>query len=132
MHKGGCLCGQVRYTMHGEPMWVSVCHCVTCRRASGATSVVWATFRLADFELHHGPLTIHRSSREVERGHCAACGASVTFLQRGEGTIDIAVATLDDPEAVPPDRDIWMDSRLSWEAVDHHRRHFARDAPNDG
>jgi hypothetical protein len=131
MHHGGCLCGQVRYTLHGDPLSVSVCHCGTCRKASGAASVAWATFRLADFELHRGPLTIHRSSRDVERGHCAACGASVTFLKRGEGTIDITAATLDDPGRVRPDRDIWMESRLGWEAVDHRRTHFARDAPGD-
>ena len=35
VHAGGCLCGAVRYRISGPID--SVCHCVMCRRSSGAT-----------------------------------------------------------------------------------------------
>ena len=36
------------------------------------------------------------------------------------------IASLDDPEALPPTREIWLSDRLGWEAVDPTRAAFAR------
>ena len=32
---GGCLCGAVRYQVHGPLRDVLICHCVECRRWHG-------------------------------------------------------------------------------------------------
>ena len=47
--EGGCLCGAIRYRVIAEPIARSICHCLSCRRASGAPSVAWAVFRPEDF-----------------------------------------------------------------------------------
>lgn len=121
MRKGGCLCGRVRYRVRGLPDSVSVCHCATCRKASGAPSVAWAVFPLTDFAVTAGRMTLHASSPGVERGHCAECGTSITFFETGAATIDITLASLDDPEGLTPTREIWLSHRLAWEAVDEGR-----------
>jgi len=33
---GGCLCGAVRYTAQGKPLYAGHCYCVDCRKASGS------------------------------------------------------------------------------------------------
>src|SRR2546430_9269048 len=33
--KGGCLCGQLRYTANAEPVFIGVCHCKNCQKESG-------------------------------------------------------------------------------------------------
>ena len=33
---GSCLCGQVRYSLDGEPFLTGVCHCADCRKESGS------------------------------------------------------------------------------------------------
>jgi len=43
MSEGGCLCGAVRYRMVGAPLSSAICHCASCRRASGAPTVAWLT-----------------------------------------------------------------------------------------
>ena len=51
---GGCLCGAVRYEATGRPYNVSHCHCIDCRRASGAPFVTWASFRRSEFRFTKG------------------------------------------------------------------------------
>lgn len=36
MHKGSCLCGEVRYEIAGDIKYVRHCHCSMCRKAHGA------------------------------------------------------------------------------------------------
>ena len=35
--QGGCLCGQVRYEVSGDPLAVVICHCINCQKQSGST-----------------------------------------------------------------------------------------------
>ena len=39
--EGGCLCGGVRYRIHGEPLISGTCQCRSCRKASAAAIVPW-------------------------------------------------------------------------------------------
>ena len=39
MLTGHCCCGYVRYRIDGQPSKQTLCHCATCRRASGAPVV---------------------------------------------------------------------------------------------
>ena len=32
---GGCLCGKVRYSASGDPVFVGVCHCTDCQTGTG-------------------------------------------------------------------------------------------------
>ena len=36
---GGCLCGDVRFTVDWPSKWIAHCHCSMCRRAHGAAYV---------------------------------------------------------------------------------------------
>jgi hypothetical protein len=114
MLTGGCLCGAVRYEARGEPFAGGVCHCVTCRRASGAPMVAWFSQKLADFTLT-GLLTTYRSSEHATRRFCPACGSQVLFDDdRYPDEIDVSISTLDDPNAVAPEFHIWVRSKLAW------------------
>lgn len=110
---GGCLCGAVRYALDAAPLWCGVCHCVTCRRAAGADSVAWATSPAAGFRLRRGTLATYASSPGVVRGFCRTCGTTLTY-RNDPASVDVTLASLDDPEAVPPTAEVWLAHRLSW------------------
>ena len=115
--EGGCLCGAIRYRIDRPALSAAICHCVTCRRAAGAQSVGWATVAAAGFAWLAGTPATHASSPGVRRSHCPACGTSLTYQCEPE-TVDVTLASLDDPEALPPTRELWLSHRLSWAPVD--------------
>src|SRR6266702_3898762 len=101
--EGGCLCGAVRYRATGKPIAQSLCHCRTCRLASGAPSVAWVVFPSSGFAIIAGePATFH-SSPGVVRTFCATCGTPLTYQRTSETqTIDVTTVTLDAPDDFPP------------------------------
>jgi hypothetical protein len=122
--EGGCLCEAIRYRVVGVPVSSIICHCNTCRRASGAPSVAWLTFPFGNFTLMSGRPQIFRSSPGVKRTFCASCGTPLTYESDHElGTIDVTTISLDDPSKFPPTREVWLDHKLAWEeanpSLDH-------------
>ncbi len=130
---GGCLCGAVRYRVTGEPEATSHCHCYSCRRATGGPTLAWVIFPEDAVEITDGTLAIYESSPGVERGFCASCGTSLSYRRANRpGLFDVTTASLDDPEAFPPSREIWVEERLSWVALDPELPHFARFSTSGG
>jgi hypothetical protein len=124
---GGCLCGAIRYRVAGPPRSTSLCHCGSCRRATGGPSLAWAIFDEDKIEIVEGRLAVYASSPGVERGFCAACGTSLTYRRANRpGLFDVTTVSLDDPEAFPPTKEIWIEEKLAWEAANPELPHFAR------
>ncbi|MFC3126261.1 GFA family protein [Pseudoroseomonas globiformis] len=114
MLTGGCFCGAVRYEADGEPFHATWCHCADCRRSSGAPAMAWFSVHRADFRLTEGKLRQFKSSERAERGFCGDCGTSLTYEGKDLPELDVATATLDMPEKVPPRDHIWFRSHLDW------------------
>ena len=55
-HEGGCLCGKIRYSIHGAPTYSGNCHCCDCRRAVGAGVVTWIGIKPENFEITRGDI----------------------------------------------------------------------------
>lgn len=119
MAEGGCLCGAVRLAVEGPPVQTELCHCAMCRRAAGAPVVAWGTWPRERFRWTAGQPVVHASSNEARRSFCGACGTSLTFeLVDAPDTVDVTLASLDDPTLFPPSRHIWTMSRLPWLRLD--------------
>lgn len=114
-YSGRCLCGQVRFELCAEPAFACHCHCESCRRASGAPFVTWVSFDREAFALTSGTIAEYRSSPGVRRGHCAACGTTITYSwEQRPDEIDIAVASLDDTAGIVPAAHIWLQDKVPW------------------
>ncbi|RYE08589.1 MAG: GFA family protein [Hyphomicrobiales bacterium] len=112
---GGCQCGAVRYRIAAAPVKPHICHCRMCQKASGAAFMAFAEAELgAGFSWTRGQPTWFRSSEAVERGFCAACGTSLHFRYVGSPRLDVALASLDEPEAIRPAQEFGGESRLGW------------------
>ena len=112
---GGCLCGAIRYRVTRSPLRASYCHCRTCQLAGGAPVVSWLIVPADAFELVAGEPGEFRSSREGTRQFCRTCGTQLTFRHAAAPeNIDVTGASLDDPDAYPPQYSIWSGSRRGY------------------
>jgi hypothetical protein len=127
VHEGGCLCGAVRYRVTSAPRALVLCHCRSCRRAAGAPSLAWAIFQAADFAFTSGKPATFASSPGVERGFCGQCGTTLTYADADRPDVaDVTTATLDNPDAFAPTKEIWLEEKIAWESVDHARARYPR------
>jgi hypothetical protein len=125
--EGGCLCGAVRYQASGEALVRTLCHCRSCRLASGAPSLAWVVFPAGGFRYTAGAPTGYASSPGVTRTFCGACGTSLTWQQASRTeSIDVATATLDNANDFAPTKEIWVEHKLEWEALSPDTEHYAR------
>jgi len=130
--QGGCLCNSIRYRITGVPIAQSFCHCRSCRLAAGAPSVAWIVVKRSDFAFVTGDPVRFRSSPLVVRTFCGKCGTPLTYQHdESPDTIDVTTATLDVPEAFPPNREIWLEHKIAWEPLDENLQHFQRSSSED-
>lgn len=117
-YAGRCLCGGVTVEARGAPDWVGICHCASCRRATGGACVAAAGFREERVELRGATLATFRSSPGVTRSFCAMCGTSLAFRgDRWPGDVHLMVGTFDAPENLAPHFHIFFGGRLPWLSV---------------
>ena len=115
IHEGSCHCGNLRYGAMGQPVLVEYCHCRSCHRTVGAPLMAWAAFRRDEFAVTVGNPAAYESSPGVVRTFCGRCGTSLTLAdERFPDEVYVALASFDNPEALPPEFHIWRSNRLSW------------------
>ena len=116
--EGGCRCGAVRYRAAGAPLWVTHCHCADCRRSSGAPVSTFVGVRAGGFAFVAGAPSSHESSPRVTRTFCGACGTPLTYEAAVyPGEVHIMAGSLDAPEALAPERHVFVRERLPWMAI---------------
>ena len=111
-----CSCEQLRLTVEGDPVRVSICHCLACQRRTGS-----AFGYQARFDAEH--VTIEGASREYVRvsddgqrrtfHFCPDCGATV-FYAAEPGIVAVPVGAFADPSFPAPTRSVWEERRHSW------------------
>ena len=106
---GGCSCGAVRFEVRGEPIKVGVCHCLECRKATGAPCVFYADWPRSCLQFT-GAVSEFRG-----RSFCPICGSRLFHLEEGNGQVEIMIGALDDaPSDLLPTREGWIKRRELW------------------
>ncbi len=115
---GGCACGEVRYRLTSDPLFVHCCHCLNCQRQTGSAFVINLLIESDRVELLAGdpqPVDVPRDDGSAQRiFRCPTCQVAV-FSQYGRPEVRfVRGGTLDDPTAVTPDVHIFTRSKVNW------------------
>ena len=111
---GHCQCGKIRYRLLGAPRWSGYCHCESCRRATGATGVVYGGFAAEMVEIS-GAVATYASSPGVSRAFCPTCGTPIYYHgSRWPDEIHILIGSMDNPAACPPAHHYHVNEQIPW------------------
>lgn len=128
-----CRCGQLRATAAGEPVRVSVCHCLNCKKRSGSAFAVQARWPKAQVRIE-GPsrtfVKVADSGNRATFHFCPECGSDVYYEIDGKfdnkfnDLVAIPVGAFDDPFFASPDYSVWEQRKHAWveitgEGVEH-------------
>jgi len=127
---GGCLCGATRFSVTEPPSNSFICHCKTCRRASGGMQVGWVTLKTEQLRFEGALPKVYVSSPGIRRTFCEHCGTSLTWQQEGSSEIDVTLASFDRVEDFPPGDELWTSQRPSWTLPDHRLTQWPEDFPD--
>lgn len=113
---GRCLCGAVAFAAGPALYPATLCHCESCRRASGAHAVGWVTVEASSLSWPRAAPKAFQSSTGVTRTFCAACGSPLTYQNaRRPGEIDVTIGSLDEPGNFAPTDHLWMEDAVTWD-----------------
>lgn len=120
------MCSGLRYELREEPRDLNDCHCIDCRRSSGAPFVTWGTVPRAAAVVVQGALRNVAHANRI-RSFAACCGTLIFFADAADApTVDVTIASLDDPAPFAPQMTIWTEDRLPWVLVDERKPVYRR------
>jgi hypothetical protein len=113
-----CSCGQLSATVVGEPLRVSICHCLACQRRTGSVFGAQARFPAASVTTSGESREYIRVGDSGGRAHfhfCPTCGSTVFYTIAGNTEhIALPVGAFADPLFPTPERSIYEERRHSW------------------
>jgi hypothetical protein len=119
--EGGCACGEVRYRLASDPLFVHCCHCLNCQRQTGSAFVINLLIEADRMELAAGePVRVDvprddGSTQQIFR--CPSCQVAVFSVYGRPHVRFVRGGTLDDPTGIEPDVHIYTKSKVSWVTV---------------
>ena len=120
MLRGSCLCGGVRYEISGRLGPSVHCHCIQCRKASGASFATNASLRATEFRFVDGESLVGRweSSPGQFRCFCTRCGSPlIKLIDAKPDEVRLRLGTLDSDPETEPAAHIFVSSKAPWMVI---------------
>jgi len=113
-----CGCGQLRVACEGEPVRISMCHCLACQRRTGSAFGVQARFPRTQVAIEGVSSRYTRSAdsgNSVSFHFCATCGSTVYWeLSAMPEVVAVAVGAFADPQFPAPRHSVFEANGHTW------------------
>lgn len=102
-YKGRCFCGDVEFSLSGEPEAMAYCHCNSCRRWSAGPVSAFTLWKPDKFQIIKGQDNITSFEKNPETGNetvvsvrkwCKNCGGHLYTEHPVMGLIDVPSAVI--------------------------------------
>jgi len=113
MRRATCQCGQLSIECDGDPVRISVCHCLDCQKRSGSSFAAQARFPAER-------VTVAGQSKQWRRGEatfsfCPDCGSTVFYrLPALPDLVAVAVGAFADPSFPQPAYTVYENRKHAW------------------
>ena len=115
-----CHCGELRVTTQGEPLLVTICHCLACQRRTGSAFGAQSLWDRDRVRVSGQYTDYTRVSDEADRKEhvfhfCPACGSPVFHTAPSDPElVVVSVGSFADPTFPAPNRSGYDSRRHPW------------------
>ena len=97
-YKGSCFCGEVQFTVSGDPVGMGYCHCESCRRWSAGPVNAFTLWKPETVQITRGSENIgtYNKTQNSFRKWCKTCGGHIFTEHPGMGLTDVYAAVIPD------------------------------------
>ena len=119
MTKGSCLCGAVKFEIHGKTTEIGMCHCSKCRKVSGVASNAVLMVGRDGLRWLSGEDGLAKFEMEAGWGawRCRVCGSPVPKMHPGGGAYWVPVGLLDSDPGVRVAGHMFVGSKAAWDEI---------------
>jgi hypothetical protein len=123
-----CRCGQLKATVTGDPVRVSVCHCLNCKKRSGSAFAAQARWPADQVVIEGRSKSFEKVADSGNRAmfhFCPDCGSDVHYENHGkfDGLVAIPLGAFDDPYFLKPDYSVWEERKHDWVEISGEVEH---------
>jgi hypothetical protein len=116
-----CRCGQLQAVCLGEPVRVSVCHCLDCQRRTGsafAAQARWPDAQVTLTGVAKSCVRVADSGHRAIYSFCSECGSTVTYQVEGwPGLTAVPIGAFADPTFPPQRFSVYEHRKHPWTLV---------------
>jgi hypothetical protein len=113
-----CLCGQLSIACDGEPVRVSVCHCLTCQKRTGGAFSAQARWTEAQVRIEGRSTEWTQVGDEGRKGvfrFCPTCGSTVYYtIDALPGLVAVPLGAFADPTFPSPRFSVYEVRKHRW------------------
>ena len=125
-HRGNCFCGNIQFEIIDTRGTVAACHCLDCRKASGAPFMVFVVIEKINYIIKSGkPGSIQYEDGFKVRTFCKDCGSSISYERKNRpDKIHIGTMLLENPTDLIVKYHLWTKSQLPGIIIDENVQKF--------
>jgi hypothetical protein len=126
--KASCSCGQLNLKTQGEPVRISVCHCLACQRRTGSIFGVQARFTAEKVKITGQSNAYIRkadSGNQITLHFCPECGSTVYYHPSDKpDVVVVPIGSFADPEFLPPRVSVYESMQHPWAKLPEDVQHL--------
>jgi hypothetical protein len=126
--RAACSCGQLTLAAEGDPIRISMCHCLACQRRTGSIFGAQARFPLDKVSIEGRSTQYVRtadSGNQITFHFCPDCGSTVYYrLDQVPDAVAVPVGAFADPTFPAPRISIYESRRHAWAGMPAEAEHF--------
>src|ERR1044072_2015267 len=116
--EANCSCGQLQAAVSGEPVRVSVCHCLACKRRTGSAFAHNASFEPQQVSIQGAWKSWSRTTdtgRTNTFHFCPECGSIVFYdVEMRPGLINIPAGAFAEADFPAPAVEVYPERQVDW------------------
>jgi hypothetical protein len=126
--EAACSCGQLRLTVEGDPIRISMCHCLACQRRTGSAFGIQARFSAKQVRVvgrYRDYVRISDDGEDRTFHFCNDCGGTVFYtLSTMPDVVAVPIGAFAEPGFPPPTVSVYESRRHAWLALAAAMEHY--------